>query len=198
MESVEKDPKLVYVDDYGIPGTNFYWHKYEAKGLTKDDILLAGLTSDRVQLAELLIAPLLEADTEFRTRGYQAYIKEGYRSRALYEIIYERRVEKFGKEETDSLLNMADMPHADGTALDLALWDVKENKEVYMRRGEDGTPALFVDFYKNSNNPEDKRYQELQEWVIATMQKNGFRLGTKNEYFHFNYRPDEPENYPQS
>ena len=31
--------ELVYIDDYGLLGTNFYWHKFEAKGLYKDDIL---------------------------------------------------------------------------------------------------------------------------------------------------------------
>ncbi len=29
---------LIYIDDYGLVGSNFYWHKYESKGLTKEDI----------------------------------------------------------------------------------------------------------------------------------------------------------------
>ena len=123
------------------------------------------------------------------------FIKEGYRSKELYEIIYKRRVEKFGQEETDRLLNMADMPHAQGKSIDVALWNREEDKEVYMRVGEDGTDALFVDFYKNREDEEGKRYQELQEWVIDVMQNHGFRLGTKREYFHFDYRPEEPRNY---
>lgn len=186
---------LVYIDDYGLKGTNFYWNKYEAKGLTKEDILAAGLTSDRVQVHKDIIEELSSINSEFQERGYELFIKEGYRSKKLYEIIYQRRVEKFGKEETDRLLNMNDMLHADGKSVDIARWDPKTDSEVYMRNGEDGTDALFVDFYKNKDNEEDKRYQELQEWVIGILQEHGFRLGTKREYFHFDYRPDAPKNY---
>ncbi len=189
---------LVYIDEYGLPGSNFYWHKYEAKGLTKEDILAAGLTSDRVQVHQDIIQPLLAADMEFQKRGYKMYIKEGYRSKALYEIVYDKRVAKFGKEETDRLLNMTDMPHADGRTVDIALWNPEENKEVYMRRGEDGTDALFVDFYKGKADELGREYQELQEWVIDVMQDQGFRLGTKREYFHFDYRPDMDPNYVTS
>ena len=186
---------LFYIDQYGLLGSNFYWYKYEAKGLTREDILSVGLTSDRVQVHKDIIQPLLAVDAEFQKRGYKLYIKEGYRSKALYEMIYKRRVAKFGKEETDRLLNMQDMPHAEGKTVDIALWDPKENKEVYLRRGDDGTDALFVDFYKGKDDEQSKKYQELQEWVIEVMQNQGFRLGTKREYFHFDYRPDQPRNY---
>lgn len=180
---------LVYIDDYGLLGTNFYWHKYEAKGLTKEDILSVGLTSDRVQVHCDIIDALCAIDRDFQERGYHLYIKEGYRSRELYEIIYKKRVEKFGKEETDRLLNMNDMPHAQGKSIDVALWDSKNDVEVYLRNNEDGMDALFVDFYKGKIDSCSRQYQELQEWVIKTMDKYGFRLGTKREYFHFDYRP---------
>ena len=189
---------LVYIDEYGLRGTNFYWHKYEAKGLRKQDILEAGLTSDRVQVHKDIIEPLVACNKQAAERGYTLFVKEGYRSRALYEIIYQRRVEKFGKEETDSLFNMQDMPHASGHSVDIAVWDPETDTEVYLRDGADGTDALFVDFYKDKcgENEDAKRYQELQEWLISIMQEHGFRLGTKREYFHFDYRPDTPRNYP--
>ena len=187
---------FVYIDEYGLLGSNFYWHKYEAKGLTKEDILSVGLTSDRVQVHKDIIDILVEIDQIFQDKfGYRMYIKEGYRSKELYEIVYKRRCEKFGKEETDKLLNMKDMPHSLGLSVDVALWDPKEDKEVYMRRGEDGADALFVDFYKDRTDEEGKRYQELQEFVINTMQDKGFRLGKLREYFHFDYRPDKSKNY---
>lgn len=31
--------KLVKISDYGLLGSNFYWNKYESKGLTKEAIL---------------------------------------------------------------------------------------------------------------------------------------------------------------
>lgn len=38
-------------------------------------------------------------------------------------------------------------------------------------------------------------FYNLQSLVIELMQKYGFRLGTKREYFHFDYRPTDPINY---
>lgn len=67
---------------------------------------------------------------------------------------------------------------------------------MYLRDGDDATGALFIDFYKNKENEQSKWYQEMQEYVIGIMQDNGFRLGTLNEYFHFDYRPKTPRNYP--
>ena len=191
---IEQD--LVYIDQFGILGSNFYWHKYAAKGLTKEDILAAGLTDDRVRVHTSIVEPLLAANRAFRTQGHQIYLKEGYRSKSLYEIVYAQRVEKFGKEETDRLLNMEGMPHAKGTSVDVALWSLKDNTEVYLRDGKDGIDALFVDFYKDRTDEVSKNYQHLQEWLIDVMQGQGFRLGSKREYFHFDYRPDTPKNYP--
>jgi len=131
-----------------------------------------------------------------RLNAMSFLFKEGYRSSELYDIVYQRRVEKFGKQETDSILNMTDKPHALGLSVDIAIWDTSTDCEVYTRWIEDGVPALFVDFYKNTDDEESKKYQELQEWVIEVMQDHGFRLGTKREYFHFDYRPEMPRNYP--
>jgi len=189
------EEQLVYIDDYGLLGTNFYWHKYEGKGLSKQDVLDAGLTSDRVQVHKDIILPLVAINKEFQERGYVMYLKEGYCSKALYEIMYKRRVEKFGQTETDRLINMADMPPVVGLSVDIALWDPVTDQEVYMRNGEHGTDALFVDYYANSTDEADKEYQALQEWVIGIMQGHGFRLGTRREYFHFDYRPNTERNY---
>ncbi len=188
-------PSLVYIDDYGLIGSNFYWYKYESKGLTKEDIQAAGLTSDRVQVDTALIEPLQKVEYGLRPFGYRLYIKEGYRSRSLYEVVYKRRVEKFGKAETDSLLNMNDMPHAHGRSVDVALWDIAKDKEVYLRSGDDGTGALFIHFYKDKQGEEARRYQELQDLLITHMMTQGFRLGTKREYFHFDFRPEMLPNY---
>lgn len=187
--------ELVYIDEYGLLGTNFYWHKYQAKGLSKADILSAGLLNDRLQVHKDLIAPLLLIEEELNKLGYKLYLKEGYRSESLYNIIYKRRVEKFGQTATDRLLNMKDMPHAKGASVDVALWSIKDDKEVYMRRGEDGDDALFVDYYKDKSDEESRIFYNLQSLVIELMQKHGFRLGTKREYFHFDYRSTEPINY---
>lgn len=188
-EDLSGNKLFVNIKDVGLLGSNFYWHKYDAHGLTKEDILKGGVNADIVYIRKE-IAPLLKnAEKEiFEKTGYRIYIKEGYRSKKLYEIIFEKRVLKYGIEETQKLLNMQDMPHASGKTVDICLWDEKLNKEVYLRNSNDGTDALFVDFYKNKNDAESKKYQGLQDILISTMLNNGFELGSKKEYFHFNLK----------
>ena len=190
-----KQPDLVYIDQHGILGSNFYWHRHESYGITRDEILATGLTNERVQVHPDLINPLQEIDAIFQKDGYRLYIREGYRSKELYELIYRKRITKFGREMTDRLVNMDDMPHATGMSVDIALWDVGANQLMLLRRFEDGPEALFLDFYKNKNDEASRRYQALQEYVIAVALDHGFRLGKKREYFHFNYRPEEPKSF---
>ncbi|MBX4189551.1 hypothetical protein KW785_03095 [Candidatus Parcubacteria bacterium] len=178
---------LVYIDEFGLLGSNFYWHRYDEKGLTEQEIKEAGLTSDRVQVHKEIIEALINVDKIFQQAGHRLYIKEGYRSKALYEIVYRKRVELFGKEDTDKVMNMRDMPHATGRSVDVALLDIHTGKEIPMRNKEDGTSALFIDFYRDKTDEQSKHYQELQNFVLDIMRKSGFELGTKNEYFHFNY-----------
>jgi D-alanyl-D-alanine dipeptidase len=187
--------EMVYIDEYGLRGSNFYWHKYADKGLSKEDILSVGLTDDRVQVNKKIVKPLLAVQSELQMKGYGLFIKEGYRSKSLYEIVYQRRCEKFGKEETDRLLNMATMPHAQGTSVDVALWDLENDKEIYLRRTEDGIDACFFGFYENKADEQSRRLYDLQKMLAEVMKKHGFVFGSKREYFHFDYRPDEKSNY---
>lgn len=186
---------FVYIGNFGFKGSNFYWNKCEQYGITKDELFTVGVTSDKVFIHKDILGPLASVEKELEKHGFKLFIKEGYRSKDLYNLVYRKRVEKFGKEKTDSLLNINDMPHALGKSVDVALWDSNMDKEVYVRAGEDGTDALFADFYKNKTDEQSKNYQSLQELLIKTMQKNGFRLGKLREYFHFDYRPETPENY---
>ncbi len=193
MEKVD----LVRIDEYDLLGSNFYWNKYESKGLSRQDVIDSGQTGDYVEVHRDIIEILQKIDKKFKLdKGCRLFIKEGYRSKALYEIVYKRRCEKFGKSETDRLLNMKDMPHSLGLSIDVTMWDPQTDKEVYFRNGDDGADALFVDFYQNKTDEKSMYYQDLQEYLINTMQDYGFRLGKLREYFHFDYRPNEPRNYP--
>lgn len=186
---------LIYIDQHGLLGSNFYWHKYAAHGLSKEDILEAGLTDDRVQVSSKIIEILVAIDAQLQKKGWRLYIKEGYRSKTLYQIVYDRRVEKYGKEQTESILNLKDMPHAEGLSVDVAIWDIEKDKEVYLRKGDDGIDALFINFYRNKEDDESKQYQGLQDYLANLMMEEGFRIGTRREYFHFDYRPDTEPNY---
>jgi D-alanyl-D-alanine dipeptidase len=192
---MDKPADLVYIDENGLIGSNFYWHKHEAHGLSKEDILSAGLENERVQVSSTLVPLLQDVDRELREQGKRLYVKEGYRSKELYRVVYDRRVEKYGKEATDRLLNIDSMPHALGLSVDVTLFDTETSTEIPMRNKEDGIEALFIGFYRNKPNESSKQYQELQDLLAGLMLQRGFRIGLRREYFHFDYRPEQPENY---
>jgi len=179
--------ELVPIKQYDLLGSSFYWNRYSDYGLTREDLVGLGMTDDHVYVSPEIITALLEIDKELQAKGWRLYLKEGYRSKELYELLYERRVKKFGQEMTDKLLNIKDMKHASGLSVDVAIWDEVTNQEIYLRRPGDGPESLIFGFYKNSADPGDKRCQELQEYLIDLMTKHGFQLGKKKEYFHFDY-----------
>lgn len=183
---------LVYINEYKLLGGNFYWYKGIEIGLSKEELNEVGLKDDRVLVHKDIIESLKNADQILKSKGYGLYITEGYRSKELYELINKKIKEKIGEQETSRILNMIDMPHATGKSVDVALWH--DGKKMILHDKEDGINGYFIDFYKQGEK-ENKQYQELQELLIHIMQDNGFRLGTKREYFHFNYNPESPRNY---
>jgi len=175
------EDNLVYIDNYGLLGSNFYWQKGIEIGIPKKILAKAGLTDKRVKVHKNIIKPLKKVNEDLRKRGYRLYITEGYRSKELYELINKEISKRIGKGNKDRILNMKDMFHTSGKAVDVALW--KDGKKVILHEKKDGINGYFFGFYKNTNN----HYHELQEMLIGIMQRNGFRLGEKGEYFHFNY-----------
>lgn len=182
---------FVYIDEYNLLGSNFYWHKGIEVGIPKGELAKVGLQDERVLVHKDIVGTLKNADKALQSKGYRLYITEGYRSKELYRLINEKIKEKIGEKETNRILNMVDMPHATGKSIDVALW--RDGKKILLHDKEDGINGYFINFYKQGDK-ENKYYQELQEFLINTMQDNGFRLGTKREYFHFNYDPQSPKN----
>lgn len=190
------DKEFVCINDYGLLGSNFYWvNRHKVEGLADEMLSYAGLTDDKVFVHRDIIDVLIEIDKEFQRSGFRAYIKEGYRSKELYKLIYEKRVDMFGKDRTEKLLNMIDMPHATGKTVDVTFFDVLKNEEVLLRDKKDGDDAFFVNFYRGRAGVESAQFQRLQDLLIDTMLKYGFRLGKRNEYFHFDYKPEMEANY---
>jgi D-alanyl-D-alanine dipeptidase len=178
---------LVYIEDHGLLGSEYYWNNYEKMNITREELLAIGMTDGRVRVHKDLIPGLVAADNAFREKGMRLYLKEGYRSNELYELAFRKRRERFGEDQTRKLMNIVDRPHASGRAVDVAPWDPQEEKEIWTRNKKDDPAALFIDFYKGKDDPESGRYQEIQEFMIATMLANGFSIGTLREYFHFNF-----------
>lgn len=183
---------LVYIDEYDLLGSNFYWQKGIEMGMAKEDLAKVGLVNERVLIHKDIIRPLNRADGALHIKGYNLYITEGYRSKELYELINEKIEAKIGKHETGRILNMKDMPHMTGKSIDVALW--RDGKKLVLHNKEDGINGYFVNFYKQGEK-KNTQLQELQDFLINIMQDCGFRLGTKREYFHFNYDPNSPRNY---
>jgi D-alanyl-D-alanine dipeptidase len=180
--------ELIPIGQYGLLGSSFYWNRYADYGLTREDLISVGMRDDQIYVSPEIIPVLLKIDKELQSRGWRLYLKEGYRSKELYKLLYERRVAKYGQEMTDKLLNIKDMKHSSGLSVDVTIWDTVKNQEIHLRRSGDGPESLLIDFYKDSTDPEGQRCQELQKYLIETMIKHGFKLGERKEYFHFDYR----------
>ena len=80
------------------------------------------------------------------------------------------------------------MAHATGLTVDVALVSLESGKEVAMRGKEDGIEGMFVGFYAGKENSKSRRYQELQDLLFQIMIRNGFTLGSKKEFWHFEYK----------
>jgi D-alanyl-D-alanine dipeptidase len=178
---------LVYIDEHNLLGSNYYWQKHADYDVSREEVIAAGLTDNRAQVDQSLIRPLQQIDAVFQKHGYRLYVKEGYRPKAIYELIFPRRVKKFGEETTRRLVNIENMPHATGKTVDVTLWDPKTNQEVFSRSLADGIESMFIGFYKNKTDEASQHYQKLQDLIMTTMLEHGFAIGPKNEYFHFNY-----------
>lgn len=178
---------LVYIDEYGLLGSNFYYQKGKKIGMTKEQLEKVELFDDRVLVHKDIIKPLLEVDKIFQKQGYRIYITEGYRSKKLYHLINEKMKEELGEEGTKKILNMKDMPHSTGKSVDISLHNQKTKSQALTKNPKDGIKAYFINYYKDSQKEEEKEYYKLQQLMIKTMIDNGFELGTRKEYFHFNY-----------
>jgi D-alanyl-D-alanine dipeptidase len=173
--------ELVYLDEYGILGSNFYFQKGKEIGMTKEELHSVGLSDDRVMVHKDLIEPLKIISKEFSKLGYELYIKEGYRSKELYELVNQKMIDKLGEEAKNKILNMKDMPHSTGKSVDVALY--KNGEHIKLHNIKDGVECYFIDFYKGKND----FFQDTQQMIIKIMTENGFELGKKGEYFHYNF-----------
>jgi len=88
---------------------------------------------------------------------------------------------------TDRLMNIKDMPHSTGRVVDVAIWDAKLDEEVPLRKLTDGPESLISGFYEHGADMEGRHCDEMQHYLLDLMTKNGFGLGTRREYFHFEF-----------
>lgn len=210
----EFPPNLVPISEHGIKGENYYFRNSEKLGINKKELRAAGAESDEVYIHQDIVKPLQSINQILEAEGMCLFIKEGYRSEASYKIAYDAHVRKRIKEglpqedavaEADKLFDLVNMPHTSGKAVDVVFYDLNANKQILLRDGEREPDSKFLDFHKRElesmpldhpKREEYEQYQARQERLITLMQNAGFRLGQKNEYWHFDYQPDTPPTYP--
>ncbi len=177
--------QLVYSEDYGIKGINYYWVRHEMYQITLDELRAIDVVDKRAQVNAEIIPALQQANAALKIHGYELFIKDGYRSRKLYQLIFEKRAQQFGEAMTHRILNMVDRPHADGRTVDVTLLDLKTQEELPMRNKEDGVDAFFLNYYREKSDEQSQTYQRLQDLLGQAMLKAGFEYGSKREFWHF-------------
>lgn len=148
-----------------------------------------GITSSNALVHVGVKEPLLAADALFRNDGYRLHVKDGYRSSELYDLVRQKRVQKFGEYDTDRSLNTKHRPHASGFVVDVALISLDDDSELELRDRGDGVDAYFIDYYRNAGASHGSAalYTERQEYLRNTMQRVGWKLGELHEIWHFEW-----------
>jgi D-alanyl-D-alanine dipeptidase len=179
--------RLVNLADFGIRGMNYYWVRRANFNVSEEELRSVGVTGNIVQVDVKLISKLKAANRLFRKHGYEIIVKDGYRIPELYKLIQKKRYENDGKEITDRTLNAISMPHATGLVVDINLVSLDTGKEVKLWDKADWPEGSFIGFYQYKKDAQSRRYQKLQDLLIKTMLKLGFKLGSKKEFWHFEY-----------
>ena len=188
MENNLKPKELVNVADFGIKGINYYWTRRERFEISLEELKSAGVNNGNAYLSWNIIEPLKKANKELKKYQMELIVKDAYRSPELCKLIQKKRYKVRGKEETDQLINMERMPHSTGLAVDVGLIDLKTGEELKMRNADDDPEAFFVDFYKNKKDANSREFQRLQDVLIRTMKSVGFTIGSKSEFWHFEWK----------
>lgn len=187
---MNKKPDLVNLADYGLKGINFYWTRKERFNLSEEELNSADVFDASAYVDKAIIDPLKKANNIFSQDGYELLVKDAYRSPELYKLVQKKRYEIHGKEHTDKLLNLETMPHSTGRVIDVSLIDMKSGEELKFRDSADDPDGWFIDFYRDKTDAQSKEFQRLQDLLIKTMVSVGFQLGSKREFWHFEFRGD--------
>jgi len=179
--------KLVKTSDFGIKGINYYWSRQDKFNLSEEELKSVGVTGNYAWVDERLIPHLKDANEAFKKHGYEIIVKDGYRSPEQYQMVKEKRYALDGKENTDKTFNPVRMPHSTGLTVDINLISLKTGREIEIWDKKDWPDGIFVGFYRNKTDSKSNSYQKLQDLLINTMLDLGFKLGVKNEIWHFEY-----------
>ena len=172
--------------------SNFYWVNYERYYISSEELVSTGVIGPEIMVHPDIVDPLMVANRNlFESNGLVLSVKEGFRPPALYHLVYRKKVERDGEKAANAIYNITDMPHASGRVVDVVLFDPNLGQEVWMRDGTYGDQAKFFGFHALAGEVPNEIYHGLQLLMAQTMQGVGFRFGSREEYFHWEYRPDD-------
>jgi len=182
------DPQFVNVGNYGIKGFSYYWTRRKRLNITEDELRTAGVHDGHAYVRKEIVRPLRLANKTLKLFGYKMVVKDGLRPPAAYELAQRKLYASRGQELTDATLNMEKMPHASGLVVDIGLIDLATGKEVWLRKGaDDKLGAWRIGYYAGKDDAESVEFQRLQTILIGAMISAGFVLGSKGEFWHFEY-----------
>lgn len=177
--------KLVKLADYKIEGYNYHVVSASLFKITQKELHAIGITEAAAYVDEKLIEPLQKANQLLKQHSYKLLVKDGYRSTELYELAAKKRRAHHSAKQTKQLMNLKNMPHATGLAVDVGLISLKNGHEVTLRNFRDGLDAKFIGYYHNRRGRQSREYQRRQDLLHKVMKRAGFKLGVKNEIWHF-------------
>jgi prolyl-tRNA synthetase len=185
---------LVSLKDYDIDSINFYFEKSDTYNITKDELAAIWVTDNVCKVNKQVGTQLKKVNNELQKQGYKLYVKDAYRSQALYDLVYKKRIALHGKENVDKIFKPIRAIHATGNAVDVSMIDMKTWQEVAFRndfdsagnkKSHDEIISSFKTFaYENSNNINEKQFHIMRTILRRAMNKYGF-IGLLHEYRHF-------------
>lgn len=177
--------ELVRCDVHGIMSINYYWVKRTELGISEAELAQAGVTDGHVRIHADVAKRLKTAMRLLRAHGYTILIKDGYRSPEMYELVRQALLRNKGEAFVAARLNMADMPHTTGRAIDVALVDLESKQELRLHNDSDGPGAAFLNFYRHRTDVRSIEFQRRQDIIHQAMDAAGFEFGSKREVWHF-------------
>ena len=177
--------KLVKLSDHGIKSIQYYWDRRDKFNISVEELNAIGIYDNSAFVDERLVPLLKKANEQFKTHGFEIIVKDGYRSPELYDLARRKRYENEGKEVTDKVLHATRQPHSTGLAIDINFLSLETGDEIRTWDNKDWPEGAFVDFYKNKDDAKSREFQRLQVLMREVMLGLGFKLGTLNEYWHF-------------
>ncbi len=181
---------LVDPNMYGIKSNQMCWTTDEARqdyNITDDELRLAGLDTYTILIHKDLINPLIKVNEFLQTYNLQIEIDDGFRSEAMYQLASQKVAQKKGDSASKDLFNLVTMPHNSGCSVDVALTSTITHTREPLFDKNDGHKASFLGYYEQYHDEKSKRFVFLQKLLGQAMLINGFKYGTKNEIWHFDY-----------